>query len=165
VAQAAVGVAAISLAVVLVTRGGSHTANTTSAPAAGAAASPTVGAQPITREIQSYTAKSFRRLANDLVGEVRHGVKFGSTTAASPLSPVPSPADSASLTERATSCIEQGTGVVAGTRLYFFQQAQYEGADVYIGAFLSGTGTSRSMIVVAVTVDGCETRQFIRQAV
>jgi anti-sigma factor RsiW len=165
VAQAAVGVAAISLAVVLVSNRGnqSNTSGTAGVPRAPAAA-PSEAAQLHGLARQAYTAKSLRRLASDLVHEVREGTKL-SGGMSSPLVPAASPADSASLTERATSCIEQGTGVVTGTRLYFVQQALYEGSDAYIGAFLSGTGSSKSLLVVAVTVDGCDALQFIRQAV
>jgi hypothetical protein len=164
VAQGALAVAAVSVAVAVFVGGrspsqtGSTPQSRAAAPTAPSKANPVVGAST-----QSFTHAAFLALANDLVREVRRGVSFDASSPA--LSPEPSPASDAPLTEQAASCIDRGTGVVAGTRLYYVQRAAYEGTDAYIGAFLTGTGTSRSLLVLAVSVDGCSPLQFIRQHV
>ena len=68
--------------------------------------------------------------------------------------------------EQALSCLQQGTGLVNGSYLYYVQGATYEGTPVYLGAFLSGTGKSgESLVVLAVSVDGCHPLQIIHEAV
>jgi hypothetical protein len=164
VAQGALAVAAVSVAVAVFV-GGRSPSRTASAPQSRAAAptapsraNPAAGASA-----QSFTHATFLALANDLVREVRRGVSFDASSTVR--SPVPSPASDAPLTEQAASCIERGTGVVAGTRLYYVQRAVYEGTDAYIGAFLTGTGKNRSLLVLAVSVDGCSPLQYIREHV
>ena len=62
--------------------------------------------------------------------------------------------------------LQQGTGLVNGNYLYYVQGATYEGTPVYLGAFLSGAGkTGESLVVIAVSVDGCRALQIIHEAV
>ena len=67
----------------------------------------------------------------------------------------------ANSTSVALTCMQSATGVVAGTQLYYFQGAVYEGVPSYVGAFLSTTGTNPSLVVVAVSIDGCRALNVI----
>ena len=54
---------------------------------------------------------------------------------------------------------------MAGTYLFYVQEATYEGVDAYIGAFVQTTGNGRVMLVAAVSVEGCQPLRFIHQAI
>ena len=50
----------------------------------------------------------------------------------------------------------------AGSSLYYFQGAYYEGEPSYIGAFVS-QGQNPGLLVVAVAIDGCRPLNIIRE--
>jgi len=166
VVQAATAVAAVAVAVVLATHlGGGRQAATSSERAGGAgtnapaAAGPNFGAAAIPTNSQSLTAKTFTALAGELANEARRqpADKLSSGSKASP-----SPNLSPSTTDLAIACMQQATGVVAGSSLYYFQGAYYEGEPSYIGAFVS-QGQNPGLLVVAVAIDGCRPLNIIRE--
>jgi hypothetical protein len=164
-AQAMVAVAAVSLAVVFFAHlGGNQRNAATSAPVRAGEQAPAAGAASATQpgSEQSYTRKSLDSLAHDLAEEAG---RQAPAALGSALTPAASPRLAASLSDRAVSCIEQGTGIVRGTYLFYVQRASYEGIDAYIGAFVQKTGNDRVMLVAAVSVDGCRPLRFIRQAI
>ncbi len=168
VAQGALVAAAVAVAVgVFANLGGnSNLTSTAPSPTAGGAraAVQAPGAAP-THPTQSYTAKSFAAFADDLVRDVR-GTRAQDRTFGAALSEVPSPTPGLPFVEQALSCLQQGTGLVTGSYLYYVQGATYEGTPVYLGAFLSGPGKSgESLVVIAVSVDGCRALQIIHEAV
>ena len=168
VVQGALAAAAVAVAVgVFANLGGnSKLAPTARSPASGGAgAAIEAPAAAPTRPTQAYTAKSFAAFAADLVRDIRKTRPQDRTFGAA-LSEVPSPTAGLPFVEQALSCLQQGTGLVNGNYLYYVQGATYEGTPVYLGAFLSGAGkTGESLVVIAVSVDGCRALQIIHEAV
>jgi len=159
-------VAAVAVAVVLATHlGGGRQAATSSEgaggarPAATAPAGPNFGAATIPTDSQSLTAKTFTALASDLAKEAR---KQPADKLSSGLKASPSPSLSPSTTDLAIACMQQATGVVSGSSLYYFQGAFYDGVPSYIGAFVSG-GENPGLLVVAVAIDGCRPLNIVRE--
>lgn len=163
-AQASLAAAAVLVAVVVVAnlRGGSGGGNA-AAPLQRehAAASPGSASDGAATSAQAFTQKSLTRLAENLVGEVRtaHAV------AGSPAAPAPQDTASASLSDRTAACAQQATGLITGTSLYYAQGGVYEGRAAYIGAFIAGSGSNRSLLVIAVSSDDCQTLRFIRLSI
>lgn len=166
-AQVALAAAAILVGVVIVVNlgGGGHDAGTTAA-APAASATPRAVAPARTGSTQSYSAATFTHLAEDLAQEVKdQAQEFG------PSSPAPGALTSAnntagdSLISHTSACVRQATGLSASATLYYAQGASYEGTKSYIGAFVSTSGQQRSLVVVAVSVDGCRTLRYIRLAI
>ncbi|HEX9313183.1 MAG TPA: zf-HC2 domain-containing protein [Actinomycetota bacterium] len=168
VAQGALAAAAIAVAVGVFANLGGNSKLTSSAPspaAGGVRGAIQAPAAAPTHPTQAYTAKSFAALAADLVRDVR-GTRPKDRTFGAALSAAPSPTPGLPFVEQALSCLQQGTGLVDGNYLYYVQGATYEGTPVYLGAFLSGPGTSgESLVVTAVSVDGCRALQIIHEAV
>jgi Putative zinc-finger len=168
VVQGALAAAAVAVAVGLFASLGGNSKLTPTVPSAaeggvrGAIQAP--AAAP-SRSSQAYTAKSFAAFAADLVRDVR-GTRPKDRTFGAALSAVPSPSPGLPFVEQALSCLQQGSGLVNGNYLYYVQGATYEGMPVYLGAFLSGAGrTGESLVVIAVSVDGCRALQIIHEAV
>jgi len=166
-AQGALAAAAVAVAVGVFANLGGHDklTPTGSSAASGPKAAIEVPAAAPTRPTQAYTAKSFAAFAADLVGDIRktrpQDRSFGAA-----LSEVPSPTPGLPFVEQALSCLQEGTGLVTGRYPYYVQGATYEGTPVYLGAFVSGPGKSgESLVVVAVSVDGCRALQIIHEAV
>lgn len=163
-AQAALAAAAILVGVVIVVNlGGGHDATTTAAatpkaPGTAPRAETAFGAS------QAYSAATFTRLAEDLAQEVKDQARE------LPSSPAPGALASANSTagdnviSQTSACVRQATGLSASATLYYAQGARYEGTKAYIGAFVGSSGQQRSLIVVAVSVDGCRTLRYIRLA-
>jgi hypothetical protein len=165
-AQAALAAAAVLVAVVVVVNlGGGRNATGPLPNAAGTRAAPE-GASPFAGSTQAYSATTFTRLAEDLAREVKDQAREIKATTPSPgaLSSAHSTAED-SLVSQTTACVRRATGLSASATLYYAQGARYEGTKAYVGAFVSTTGQHSSLIVVAVSVDGCRTLRYIRLAI
>jgi anti-sigma factor RsiW len=164
-AQAALAAAAVLVAVVVVVNlGGRGNQATLGVPKA-AGTAPSVESPKVARSAQSYSATTFSRLAEDLAQEVKDRAReFG------PSSPAPGAGTSAnstgadSVVSQTSACVRQATSLSSSATLYYARGARYEGTKAYIGAFVSTSGQQRSLIVVAVSVDGCRTLRYIRLA-
>jgi anti-sigma factor RsiW len=160
--QASLVAAAVLIAVaVFANLGSGHRAS----PAAGSKDSSTVqfapGESPIRPPAQAYSATSLTRLAHTLAREVQREPQHFSSESPNPAATSADLADG--VTAATVSCVQQATGL--GGTLYYAQGATYEGTDAYIGAFITAEGQHRSLLVVAVSVDGCRTLRFIRLAI
>src|SRR5205823_5565861 len=154
VAQAALGAAAVLVAVVLFVglRNTAPTSNgTAGAPEHVPAASPgALASQP------HYTAVTLNSYALGLATQIS---KSSALAAASPsFDRVAASPKGKSAQSQGLACIQKATtGLVTGARVYQFQQATYEGRPAYVGAFLTDINSQHPhLYVVAVTVSQCD---------
>jgi hypothetical protein len=159
--QASLAAAAVLIVVaVFANLGSGHRAS----PAAGSKDSSSVQLAPEgspTRSAQAYSAASLARLAQTLAREAQREPAHLASASPDPGGTSAPPADG--VTAATVSCVYQATGL--GGTLYYAQGAKYDGTDAYIGAFVTASGQRRSLLVVAVSVDGCRTLRFIRLAI
>jgi hypothetical protein len=166
VAQAALGAAAILVAIVLfvgLRTESQNTGATAGAPLREGGASPSVPADRSFGAASSFNEATLTSYAQTLAAQI-------DDTGAVPDAVTTPPERQSTLTgkgsaaDRQLACIQQGTGLVAGNRLYQLLEATYLDQPVYIGAFLADVRSDQpTLLVLAVSVDGCVQQKILRE--
>jgi Putative zinc-finger len=123
------------------------------------------GAGALVQDQQDFTPKSFASFARELATEARQSTPAPQAALSSAGTDASGRASPSTPRDQALVCLQRGTGLVQGTATFYVERASYGGEPVYIGAFVtSADGGRRSLLVIAVTVDGCQARQLVHQA-
>jgi hypothetical protein len=159
-----VGVAAAAVGlVVVITLSGNHSGSETSS-ANGSLSAPLTPITAAPEGGQDFTAQSFASFAKSLAREAKQGTALRSAKHAPTIPAASGAAQDASATDRAVACVQRGTGLASGTHLYFTEPGTLDGQPVYVVALIDTQSGHDSLLVVAVTVDGCQPLQVIHQA-
>jgi len=157
-----VAAAAVGLVVVIAVAGNNSGGRTSSATGPGASPLSPIAAAP--EGGQDFTSQSFAAFAKSLAREAKQGSALRNAKRAETI-PAPTGAQAdASATDRAVACVQRGTGLATGTHLYFTEPGTLDGQPVYVVALIDTKSGHDSLLVVAVTVDGCQPLQVIHQA-
>lgn len=159
-----VGVAAVAVGlVVVIALAGNNSGGRTSS-ASGPAASPLTPITAGPESGQDFTAQSFASFARSLAREAKQGSALRSAKGAATIPASTGAESDATATDRAVACVQRGTGLATGTHLYFTEPGTLDGQPVYVVALIDTKSGHDSLLVVAVTVDGCQPLQVIHQA-
>lgn len=155
------GIAAAAALVVVFAVSSLHPSPTRSGtavgPVAGKATGPG-GALLVVNHGTNYDQQSISSLASQLVsGQGRlaapQAPEFGTADQAAPSAMVP--------------CLQQGAGLDASASPTYLEIATYQGAPVFVGAFVTqppaGSGSTSHLLVVVVTQQGCQPVTVVRQ--
>jgi anti-sigma factor RsiW len=164
VAETALGAAAVLVAIVLFVglrnQGPSADRASTAAPQTTTSAPPEAvgGAEAVT----DYSPITLSAHAKELVGVINSS---GSVSDAQSM-PLYARQSSGpkSDTDKGLACIQKGTELLEGTRVYELELASFQGRPAWIGAFIVDADTNHPvLLVLAVSVDGCNPQQVIRE--
>jgi anti-sigma factor RsiW len=116
----------------------------------------------------NFDETSLNNYAQTLVGQINQSKVVAHATATpaerDALASSGGTAPNASTADRQLSCIQQGTGLVAGNRLYQLLTATYLGQPAYIGAFLADVkSSSPTLLILVVSVNGCDNLRILRE--
>jgi hypothetical protein len=166
VAQAALGAAAILVAIVLFvglrTEPESKLGGAAGSPPA-SFPSPSVPADNAFGAATAFNQARLKTYAQNLAAQI------DATDAVRQATATPAEREAAlkgggSPAHKELACLQEGTGLVGGNRLYQLLEATYLGQPVYIGAFLADVRTEEpTLLVLVVAVDGCENQGILRE--
>jgi hypothetical protein len=158
------GIAAAAALVVVFALTSLHPSHTTSgvasAPAVGKANGPSHEALPgIVSNGMNYDAQSLSSLASRLAAG-------SGRLAADAQAPNPGVAFGP-IQEAIVSCLQQGAGLDASAAPTYLEVATYQGASVYVGAFVTqppaGSGSPSHLLLVVATQQGCQPVTVVRE--